>query len=564
MRWQVVIAALAVVAILAASVYTAIHTTTVLVPDYGGTYIEGVAGNPRYINPLLNAYNDVDRDIASLVFNGLTRADEYGQILPDLADSWDISRDDLSYTFHLRDDVRWHDGTPFTADDVVFTIDVLRAPGFQGPPGLAELWRTVQVERFDPHTVRLTLSEPFAPFLSFTTVGLLPAHLLQDLPVEQLTEHPFNLQPTGTGPFKVGEVTSQHALLLANDDYYAGRPLLDQVEIVFYPDYASVLAAYRNELVHGIGRVPTDRLGRVLDEEDLSVYSTPLAGYGLVFLNLERPILQEQEVRQALLWGLDRQKIIDQLLDGQALVATGPVMPFSWAYEEDVQHYGHNPERAVALLEGAGWIDADGDGVREKGELRLEFGLLSNDDATRIQIINELTRQWAAIGVRVVPQTAGVSGVVRDFLVPRDFDAVFYEWQRLPTDPDPYPQWHSTQTQTPGQNFCRYSNDEADLIMEQARRTTDTQRRATLYRDLQRILAEEVPALPLYHPVYSYAVDRAVRDVQVAPMQDGPDRFRTITEWYMVTRRVLVSEAPFWQRTFGESAAASPIGGSGE
>jgi peptide/nickel transport system substrate-binding protein len=563
MRWQVVIAALAVVAILAASVYTAVHTTTILVPDYGGTYVEGVAGNPRYINPLLSTYNDVDRDLASLIFNGLTRADEHGQILPDLADTWEVSKDDLSYTFYLRDDVRWHDGTPFSADDVVFTIDVLRAPGFQGPPGLAELWRTVQVERFDPYTVRLTLSEPFAPFLSFTTIGLLPAHLLQDTPAEQLPEHPFNLQPMGTGPFKIGEVTSQHALLLAHEDYYAGRPFLDQIEFVFYPDYASVLAAHRSGEVHGIAHVPADYMGRVLAEENLSVYSATLAGYGLVFLNLERPIFQEVEVRQALLWGLDRQKIIDQLLDSQAVVASGPVLPFSWAFEADVQHYSYDPARAVALLEEAGWTDGDGDGVREKGDLRLQFGLLSNDDATRIQIINELTRQWAAIGVRAVPQTAGVSGVVRDFLMPRNFDAVLYEWQRLPADPDPYAQWHSTQTQSPGQNFGVYRNDEADLIMEQARRTTDPLRRATLYRDLQRILAEEVPALPLYHPVYSYAVDEAVRNVQLAPMQDGPDRFRTLTEWYMVTRRVLVSEAPFWQRTFEEAAAAG-VSGPGE
>jgi peptide/nickel transport system substrate-binding protein len=352
--------------------------------------------------------------------------------------------------------------------------------------------------------------------------------------------------------------------LLANEDYYAGRPFLDQLEFVFYPDYAGVVAAYRSGEVHGIGRVPADYLGRVLAEENLNVYSAPLAGYGLVFLNLERPIFQEVEVRQALLWGLDRHKIIDQLLDGQALEASGPVMPFSWAYEGDVQRYSHDPERAVALLEAAGWVDVDGDGVREKGDLRLQFGLLSNDDATRIQIINELTRQWAEIGVRAVPQTAGVSGVVRDFLVPRNYDAVFYEWQRLPTDPDPYPQWHSTQTVSPGQNFGRYSNDEADLIMEQARSTTDPSRRAALYGDVQRILAEEVPALPLYIPVYSYAVDEDVRNVQLAPMQDGPDRFRTVTEWYMATRRVLVSEAPFWQRIHEEAAAAEAMIGPGE
>lgn len=548
MRWQVVIAALAVFLILALTVYTAYTTTTTLVPDYGGIYIEGVAGNARYINPLLSTYNDVDRDLAALLFNGLTFADERGQIQLDLADKWEISKDNLSYTFHLRQDVRWHDGTPFTADDVVFTIDVLRAPGFQGPPGLAELWRTVKVERVAPYIVRFTLAEPFAPFLSYTTIGLLPAHLLKDVPARQLPDHPFNMHPIGTGPFKVHEVTLQYALLLANTDYYGGRPYLDKIGFVFYPDYPTVLAAYRRGEIHGISRVPPEYLSEALAEDNLKLYFAPLSGYALVFLNLERPIFQERKVRQALLWAIDRHKIIDQILEGRALVANGPVMPLTWAYEVDIPQYPYNPAKAEILLEEAGWSDEDGDGVREKGELRLQFALLTNDDATRIKIINELTRQWAEVGVRAVPQTAGVAGVVRDFLAPRNYDAIFYEWQRLPADPDPYPQWHSTQNLGIEQNFTGYSNERADLIMEEARQTTDSERRGALYRELQRILAEDVPALPLYHPVYSYAIDERVREVQVGPMQDGPDRFRTVAQWYIATRRVIVSEAPLWER----------------
>lgn len=548
MRWQVVIAALAVFLILALTAYTAYTTTTTLVPDYGGIYIEGVAGNPRYINPLLSTYNDVDRDLVALLFNGLTFADERGQIQPDLADTWEISKDNLSYTFYLRQDVRWHDGTPFTADDVVFTIDVLRAPGFQGPPGLAELWRTVQVEQVAPYVVRFTLAEPFAPFLSYTTIGLLPAHLLKDVPARQLPDHPFNMHPIGTGPFKVHEVTLQYALLVANTDYYGGRPYLDKIGFVFYPDYPTVLAAYHRGEIHGISRVPPEYLSEALAEDNLKLYFAPLSGYALVFLNLERPIFQEREVRQALLWAIDRQKIIDQILEGRALVANGPVMPLTWAYEVDIPQYTYDPAKAEILLEEAGWSDEDGDGVREKGELRLQFALLTNDDATRIKIINELTRQWAEVGVRAVPQTAGVAGVVRDFLAPRNYDAILYEWQRLPADPDPYPQWHSTQNLGMGQNFTGYSNERADLIMEEARQTTDSERRGALYGELQRILAEDVPALPLYHPVYSYAIDERVHDVQVGPMQDGPDRFRTVAQWYIATRRVIVSEAPLWER----------------
>lgn len=548
MRWQAVIAALAVVLIVVLVGYATFHMTTVTVPDYGGTYMEGVAGNPHYINPLLSTYNDVDRDLVALIYNGLTAVDEHGQIMPDLADTWDISTDDLSYTFHLRKDVRWHDGAPFTADDVVFTIDVLRAPDFQGQPELAQLWRTVKVERSDSYTVRFTLAEPFAPFLSYTTIGLLPAHLLKDVPVKLLSEHSFNLQPVGTGPFKLGEVTAEHALLLANSDYYKGRPYLDKVKLVFYPDYASVVSAYQRGEIQGIGRVPAEFVPQVLSNEHLKLYSASLSGYGLVFLNLERPVFQEKEVRQALLWATDRQRIIDRVLGSQALVATGPILPFSWAYESNTTQYGYDPAKAKALLDQAGWKDTDGDGIREKGDLKLQFALLTNGEETRIEVINELTREWAEIGVHAIPQTAGVAGVVRDFLTPRNYDAIFYEWERLPADPDPYTQWHGTQNQGSGQNYTSYNNEQANLILEEARHTMDSQRRSALYRDFQRVLAEDVPALPLYYPVYSCAIDERVQGVQVGPLQEGPDRFRTITQWYMATRRVIVSEASFWPR----------------
>jgi peptide/nickel transport system substrate-binding protein len=548
MRWQAVIAVLAILAILILTGYAAFRTTTVLIPDYGGTYREGVAGNPRYINPLLSTFNDVDRDLAALVFRGLTVADERGQIQPDLAEHWEISPDNLSYTFYLRRDVRWHDGTPFTADDVVLTIDLLRSPDLPGQQQVAELWRTVKVERSDSYTVRFTLTEPFAPFLHYTTIGLLPAHLLKDVPAKALADDPFNLHPVGTGPFRVSEVSAQHALLQAYPDVYGGRPYLDSVEFIFYPDYASVFAAYRRGEVDGISRVAPEYLDEAAADANLNLYLPPLDGYALVFLNLERPVLQEKEVRQALLLASDRQRIIDQILDGQAMLADGPVMPLSWAYEANLPQYAYDPAAAIALLEKAGWKDEDGDGVREKGDLRLEFTLLTNDDETRIQIINELARQWAEVGIHAVPQAAGVAGVVRDFLLPRNYDAVFYEWQELQTDPDFYSQWHSTQRLGMGQNLTGFSNEPADLLMEEARGTTNEERRAMLYRQIQRIIAEDVPALPIYHPLYAYAVSKQVQNVRVGPLHDYPDRFRTISEWYINMRRVIVSEAPLWQR----------------
>lgn len=545
-RWQAIIAFLGAILIVAILGYLAFSFTTVIVPDVGGTYVEGLAGNPQYINPILCQYNDVDRDLCSLIFNGLTDVNEKGEIVPDLATHWEISEDGLTYTFHLRRDVRWHDGAAFTADDVVFTINSIRNPGFQGVPYLTDLWRTVSVRRIDNYTVSFTLQEPFAPFIDYTTVGILPAHILRNIEAKALPQARFNSQPVGTGLFRVEELSARHIVLQANPHFYGAKPYLSTVEFRFYPDYESIFGAYERGEIEGISRVLPEDLPKAREHQSLNLFSARLSGYTLILLNLNNPntpFFQSKEVRQALFYALDRQKIIDQILDGQGLVVHSPIMPDSWAYDQNIKKYGYDPAQAKALLDQAGWVDSDGDGIREKEGIRLEFGLLTNDDPTRVKIIEEITRQWSAVGVKAVPQTSGVSGLIRDFLRPRRYDAILTQWQELPPDPDPYPLWHSTQRQDEGQNYTGFAHREADQIMEEARRTTDQTRRMELYHHFQQIFADEVPALLLYHPVYSYAIDTRVEGVQIAPMIDPSDRFRTITDWYVITRRVILSEA---------------------
>jgi peptide/nickel transport system substrate-binding protein len=279
MRWPTLIAIVAIIAILGLAGMAAYHTTTVLVPDSGGVYREGVAGSPRSINPILGTGNDVDRDIIALVFEGLTVADSRGQIQPKLATAWEVSSDGLRYTFHLRQDVLWQDGVPFTADDVVFTVGLLRSADLNGRQQSAELWNAVQVERPDTWTVVFVLEEPFAPFLHYTTFGLLPAHVLKDVPAAELSNHAFNLRPVGTGPFAVREVTDQHVVLAANQYYYGSRPYFDSVEIVLYPDYASVFAAYARGEIHGISHLSATDAEKASTDPQLSLFCSTLSGY---------------------------------------------------------------------------------------------------------------------------------------------------------------------------------------------------------------------------------------------------------------------------------------------
>jgi len=545
-RWQILLILLGVVLVGILLTYLAINYTTVLRPGHGGTYVEGVAGFPHYLNPLLSGYNEVDRDICALMFSGLTRLNERGEVEADLARGWEVTLDGLTYTFYLRSNARWHDGTPVTADDVVFTIGLLQDPNFPDPPDLgSNIWRTVTVEKVNRHTVRFTLSEPYAPFLNYTTVGILPAHLLRGMQAVGLPYAEFNLNPVGSGPFQLEELKIEAetitAMVLAQfPHYYRARPYLDHIQFRFYPSYQTAFNAYEAGEVEGIGGITADDLPRAHD----SLFSAHIAEYGLVFLNLGRsdlPFFQEQEVRQALLYALDRQQIIDNVLKGQALVAHSPLIPDTWAYRDDIPRYEHDPDTANKLLDEAGWVRQEvDDGVRQKEGRQLAFTLLTSSEPKRIGVAQMLAEQWTTIGVTVTVETASPLEV-REALEKRDFEAILVHLA-LPGDPDPYPFWHETQVEN-GQNYAGFVHRRTSEVTEQARVIANRERRRELYYEFQEIFAQEVPALLLYVPVYTYGIDERIHDPQIGPLMYPSDRFCTISEWWIVPRRVFVSES---------------------
>lgn len=546
-RWQALIALLGIVFLGTLLAYFAFGLSTVAQADYGGTYIEGIAGTPNIVNPLFNQFNPVDRDLSALIFNGLTRADERDVIKPDLADKWDISPDGLIYTFTLRSDIKWSDGAPFSSADVIYTIQTIQSSDYPGLTDIASLWRTVAITAVNPIQVRMQLSQPFAPFLDYTTIGLLPSHLLQDVSAADLPTAQFSRQPVGTGPFVLQDLTTESATLTPNLRYFGQRPFLSTLQFTFYRDYESVLAAYQRGDVEGISQVTPELLTQARGLEKLNLQSAQLAGMTLVFFNTGEPLFQDKQVRQALLYGMDRQKMIDNILQGQALPGTGPILPNSWAYDDAIKKYPYDPAIAAQLLDKAGWQDLNKDGVREKGDQTLAFTLTANtDDPTRARIAQQIADDWKKIGVQAQVQLVSRTALVDEALRPRKFDAVLFGITQLPADPDPYALWHSTQTpdkSDAGQNYSGWENTEADDLLQQARRTTDLAQRADLYRQFQTLFMEDVPAAILYYPVYTYGIDQRLHGVQLAPLLDASDRFRNISQWYINTRRVILSES---------------------
>jgi peptide/nickel transport system substrate-binding protein len=543
-RWQVLLALAGVLILTTLLGYTALNTETVLVPARGGVFREGVAGSPKYINPLRCDVTEVDADLCALLYRGLTRIDTDGRIVPDLAETWTISEDGLNYDFRLREGLFWDDGLPLTVDDVIYTVGILQDPSVFSLPALSSLWQAVQVSRIDDRTVRFTLSEVFSPFLEYTAMGLLPRHIYETQPAADVVSQRTNT-PIGNGPLKVAEATADHIRLIPNP-YFSGRtPYLDALELRFYPDHPSVFPAFEAGELEGVSRIPPETMDAASASEEMQIFSSALPSYLNITLNLNSPnapFFEEREVRHALLYAIDRERLVTEVARGQGIVAHSPVLPENWAYLDTIRRYDYNPEQARALLDAAGWVDSDGDGIRDKDGRQFEFVLHTSDDPTRVALINQIAQDWAAVGIRAVPTPVSFAGLVNDLLGPRRFEAVLIGWEN-PGDPDPYPLWHSTQSQGAGQNYGGWNNEDADLLMEQARAELNESNRRQLYGELQQIFAEEVPSLLLYYPVYSYGVSSRVSNVQVGALNSPAQRFAGLADWYMTTQRVPVAQA---------------------
>jgi peptide/nickel transport system substrate-binding protein len=545
LRWQVLLAFSGILLLASLLGYSSYSVTTVLVPAHGGVFREGVAGNPRFLNPLLCEANTVDRDLCALLYRGLTKIDKQGRVVPDLAQDWTIT-DGQVYTFRLREDQFWHDGQRVTADDVLFTVGVLQDPTVLGLPDLSLLWGAVQAEKINDFAVRFTLSEPFTPFLDYTAIGLLPRHIYGAVPAAELATSALNANPIGSGPLAVESINAEYIRLKSHPFMAGASPYISALEFHFYPDHPSLFAAFVADEIDGISTVLPADLSIAAQREDLELLSSVQAGYLSIVLNLgnnNTPFFQDKLVRQALYYGLDRDRLVEDTLAGQGIVAHSILLPENWAYNPNVRQYHYNVLEAAKLLDQAGWVDSNGDGWRDKEGRTFEFLLHTSDDPLQMTIVQRIAEDWQKIGVHAVPAPVTFAGLVNDLLVPRKFDAALVNWE-TPGDPDPYPLWHSTRAEGGGSNYASWRNEKADQLMEKARAITNEEERKQLYWEFQAIFADELPALVLYHPVYTYGVSRRVQNVQIGSLNDPSERFTEFANWYIVTRRVPSNQVP--------------------
>jgi ABC-type dipeptide transport system, periplasmic component len=554
LRWQilVVLVTLGIVAVLLFSQQSPSITGPILPqPEQGGVYTEGLVGSLGRLNPLLDWNNAADRSVDRLLFSGLIKFDEHGLPQKDLAD-WGVAKDGTVYNFSIRPNAVWQDGTSVTSDDVIFTVEMMKSAGSLYPQDIKDLWNKIKVTRLNDKNLKFTLPEPYVPFIDYLTFGILPKHLLESVSPDQMEKADFNINPVGSGPYKFdhlivdnGQITG--VVLTASDNYYATAPFIEQVVFRYYQTSADALDAYQQGDVLSVSQITSDVLNTALEESNLSVYTSRLPQISFVLFNLNNPevaFLQNAKVRRALMLGLNRSYMINRFLQGQAVTTDGPILPGSWAYYDGIEHFEFNPDESVNLLKGEGYvIPAEGGDVRAKEGTALSFTMLHPDDAIHTKIAETIRDEWAQIGVQIKLQAVPYDKLATDFLASRTYQAALVDLNLARTpDPDPYPFWHQAEA-TGGQNYTQWDNRAASEYLEQARVTADYSLRTRLYRNFQVVFAKELPALPLFAPVYSYGVDSQVQGVQVAALYDPSDRLATFSSWYLLTRRALEQTA---------------------
>ncbi len=493
-------------------------------PAAGDAYVEASLGDASYLNPVLSS-DSASNDICAQVYNGLVKYDKDLRLVGDLAESWEIRRGGMEIVFRLRKNVRWHDGRPFTAEDVKFTYERLVDPLVKTPHG-ADYQIVESVSVPDPHTVRVTYREPFAPALESWGVGIVPKHVFEN---GDFNTHPANRAPIGTGPYRFLEwKTDEKIVLEANPDYFEGAPHIRRFIYRIIPDSSVQFLELRNQSLDAMGLTPDQYRAYPEFFRAYNKFRYPSFSYTFLGFNLEHPLFRDKRVRLALAHAMDKREIIQGVLLGFGRAATGPFPPSSWAFDPEVKDYDYDPEKAGALLKSAGWLDSDGDGWLDKDGKPFEFTILTNQgnklrELTAVILQSHFARVGVKAGVRVMEWSAFLNNHVDA----RNFDAIVLGWN-LSRDPDQYAIWHSSQRGDRQYNFVGYVNKEADRLWEESRREFDFEKRRRLYHRLHALLAQDLPYIFLFYPESLPVVHKRFVGPEVAPAGLGWN-FR---EWY--------------------------------
>ncbi len=540
-RYIVIILSLVIVFSLLAIPISYYFSITQAGPDFGGGFTEGLIGEPRLINPLL-LQTDTDRDLAQIVYSGLLKNDGHGNFIPDLAENFEISEDGLTYRFNLRKDIKWHNGISLTADDVIFTIKTAQNQDYSSPQRIN--WQGVEISRINDFTFELKLKNPYAQFINNLTLGIMPAHLWQEVKPANFILSELNLKPIGTGPYKFsklkkdrqGRITSYE--FEANEEYYLGRPFIDSIEFKFFSTEEDLIQSFNLSGVNSLSGISPANLKSLRFPGKVEIKRLMIPRYFAIFFNQnESSGLADKNVRLALAHSVNKDEIIENI-SGGGFKVDSPILPEIFEeLNKEIKKYDYNPDFAKQILENSGWIDRNGDGTREKGNNQLEIQLIVPLRKELTQIGEQLKKNWQEIGVRIELINIPVAELQQNFIQSRGYEMLLFG-EVLNIEPDPFSFWHSSQKKGPGLNLALYDSTGADKLLEEARETLNPVIRSSKYNDFQNLVIEDLPSIFLYSPYYIYPLAKKIEGFEDSILGLPSERFTNINKWYIEKKRI--------------------------
>ncbi len=513
-----------------------------LEPTPGGFYSEGLVGDFTNANPLY-ANGIADIAVSRLIFSGLLKYDNHNKLAGDLATSWQLSKDQKTYTVKLRHNAVWQDGQPFTADDVVYTYRMIQDPESQSP--LYNNWTGINVTKVDNFTVRFNLPDSLAAFPSSLTNGIIPAHLLKSTPANQLRSALFNTNPVGTGPFRWNDVEvsgtgtvdqQQRISLAANSNYYFGRPNLDGFSLLTFTDEAHLTKAFNKKQVNSMSGLET--LPNNIAKSNTQTYVTPLDSIVMAFFNNSNSVLSDSKVRLAMVRGVDRQPLVN-LFNYPTNLADSPLLRGELGYRPVQQSY--NLDKAKALLRQDGW-HKNSHGVETKHGKTLEFTLRTQDTNNYAQVAEYLQQQWSKLGITVDVRYYDSNDLQSDIIANHDYDILLYGIS-IGADPDVFAYWDSSQASISSEghlNLSEYKSSLASQSLEAGRTRSDPKLRVIKYRSFLNVWGQDAPALALYQPNFLYITHGPIYNYQRQADINIADRFYNVNTWMIrQTRQTL-------------------------
>lgn len=517
-------------------------------PTNGGELREGIIGSPRFINPIL-ATNDADRDITALVYSGLMKSSPEGKLVPDLAEKYTVSDDGLIYSFKLKNDIYFHDGKKVTTDDVEFTINKTQDSILKSPRRAS--WDGITINKKNEREIDFILKQPYSPFLENTTLGILPKHIWANFDSDQFLFSLFNIEPVGSGPYKIKSVKKNsygiptYYTLTSFNKHTLGEPYLKNLIVNFYQNEKSLLDDFQNGNIESINTVSSQNAEILKNEKDLQIIRAPLSRiFGIFFNQSQSPVLMNKEVREALNTAVDKDRIVDEVLNGYGIKINSPMPPelitSSTESEREKEGIDDKIKKASSLLEKEGWKINTKDNVLEKktktSTEQLRFAI-STSNTPELKKVAELVKEtWEKLGAKVEIKIFE-QGDLNQNIRARKYDALLFG-EIIGRDLDLFAFWHSNQRKDPGLNIALYTNSKSDKLLEDARKTEDKTERMEKYKQFQAEIEKDVPAVFLYSPDFIYIIPKKIKGYSIGRIITPADRFLNINDWYINTGKV--------------------------